>query len=186
MLLMNECFFSLCWLPSLSSRVATWDSSCLVCPYRTVWHHRCWGILLIIILWVCVFVCNALNSCEFVTLNGRLISSVWWCSTGHQELVYGGGRCHYSNCLLFARSRPFPPHPEVRTWWRWKVNKDPVTVKIIFLHSENGIGSLFWFLVRKWISLFTKMSDCGLNLECNILIWKKNKFMLFNNQNLSF
>lgn len=37
---------------SLVSRLATWDSSCLACPCRTVWPHLWSGILLINIPWV--------------------------------------------------------------------------------------------------------------------------------------
>lgn len=33
---------SLSWCSSVSLP-ATWGSSCWVCPYRTVWPHRCWA-----------------------------------------------------------------------------------------------------------------------------------------------
>lgn len=43
---------SFIFLSSSISRLATWGSSCLVCLYRTAWHHRCWAMSPINFLWV--------------------------------------------------------------------------------------------------------------------------------------
>lgn len=86
-------------MSSSGSQQATWDWSCWVCPCRTVWRHRWWGISPINILWVlkqtwialsslqaCYLDCKVNPLCVFVFIRPPGAGS-WWSEVSQLRLA---------------------------------------------------------------------------------------------------